>query len=81
TKLQYNAKFTDFKKECRIPFDFALPCALLNELSEDDAKDLKANGSWSCCEVTNIGSQPGPIHFYQNNGILFAQGKTVNAVV
>ena len=49
-----------------------------NELSEDDAKELVANGCWCCCEVSNMGCQPGAIHFFQNNGILFAPGKAVN---
>ncbi|MBO4231002.1 MAG: glutamate dehydrogenase, partial [Bacteroidales bacterium] len=56
-----------------------LPCAFQNELSEDDAKELKANGCFCCCEVSNMGCQPGAIHYFQNNGILFAPGKAVNA--
>ena len=72
-------KFTAGAKAWSIPCDIALPCAFQNELSEDDAKQLKANGCWCCCEVSNMGCQPGAIHFFQNNGILFAPGKAVNA--
>ena len=73
------AKFTAGKKSWSIPVDIALPCAFQNELSEEDAKELKANGCWCCCEVSNMGCQPGAIHFFQHNGILFAPGKAVNA--
>ena len=44
-----------------------------------DAKELKANGCWCCCEVSNMGCQPGAIHYFQHNGVLFAPGKAVNA--
>ena len=79
TKFPAAAKFTAGKKAWSVPCDIALPCAFQNELSEDDAKELKANGCWCCCEVSNMGCQSGAIHFFQHNGILFAPGKAVNA--
>ena len=79
TKFPGQVQFTAGKKAWSIPCDIALPCAFQNELSEDDAKELKANGCWCCCEVSNMGCQPGAIHFFQNNGVLFAPGKAVNA--
>ena len=79
TKFLGKAKFTAGKKAWSIPVDIALPCAFQNELSEDDAKELVANGCWCCCEVSNMGCQPGAIHYFQKNGILFAPGKAVNA--
>lgn len=79
TKFPGKVQFTAGKKAWSIPCDIALPCAFQNELSEDDAKELKANGCWCCCEVSNMGCQPGAIHFFQNNGVLFAPGKAVNA--
>ena len=79
TKFPGKAFFTAGKKAWSIPVDIALPCAFQNELSEEDAKELKANGCWCCCEVSNMGCQPGAIHFFQTNGVLFAPGKAVNA--
>ncbi|MBR5728384.1 MAG: NADP-specific glutamate dehydrogenase [Muribaculaceae bacterium] len=79
TKFPEKAHFTAGKKAWSIPVDIALPCAFQNELSEEDAKELKANGCWCCCEVSNMGCQPGAIHFFQTNGVLFAPGKAVNA--
>jgi len=78
-KFPGKVEFLPGKKSWSIPCDIALPCAFQNELSEDDAKELKANGCWCCCEVSNMGCQPGAIHFFQHNGILFAPGKAVNA--
>ena len=79
TKFPGQVQFIAGKKAWSIPCDIALPCAFQNELSEDDAKELKANGCWCCCEVSNMGCQPGAIHFFQNNGVLFAPGRAVNA--
>ena len=79
TKFPGKAIFTAGKKAWSIPCDIALPCAFQNELSLADAEELKANGCWCCCEVSNMGCQPDAIHFFQKNGILFAPGKAVNA--
>lgn len=73
------AKFAAGKKSWSVACDIALPCAFQNELSEDDARELKANGCWCCCEVSNMGCQPGAIKYFQSNGMLFAPGKAVNA--
>ena len=78
-KFPGKVQFTAGKKAWSIPCDIALPCAFQNELSEADAKELKANGCWCCCEVSNMGCQPEAIHFFQNNGVFFAPGKAVNA--
>ena len=78
-KFPDKAKFTPGKKSWSIPVDIALPSAFQNELSEDDAKELVANGCWCCCEISNMGCQPGAIHYFQHNGILFAPGKAVNS--
>ena len=73
------AKFSAGKKAWSVACDIALPCAFQNELALEDAQQLKANGCWCCCEVSNMGCQPDAIHFFQSNGILFAPGKAVNA--
>ena len=73
------AKFAPGKKSWSVKCDIALPCAFQNELNGDDAKELIANGTWCCCEVSNMGCTPEAIHTFQSNGILFAPGKAVNA--
>ena len=78
-KFPEKAIFHAGKKSWSVKCDIALPCAFQNELSLEDAKELKANGTWCCCEVSNMGCQPDAIHFFQHNGIIFAPGKAVNA--
>ena len=72
-------KFTAGRKAWSVKCDIALPCAFQNELDENDARELKAGGTWCCCEVSNMGCQPGAIHYFQQNGVYFAPGKAVNA--
>ena len=71
--------FTPGKKSWSIKCDIALPCAFQNELNGDDAKELLANGTWCCCEVSNMGCTPEAIKAFQDARILFAPGKAVNA--
>jgi len=78
-KFPSECSFTPGKKVWSVPCDIALPCAFQNELSEADAKELKENGCWCCCEVSNMGCQSDAIKFFQSNGMLFAPGKAVNA--
>ncbi|MCQ2345200.1 MAG: NADP-specific glutamate dehydrogenase [Paludibacteraceae bacterium] len=80
TKFPGKAVFTAGKKSWSVKCDIALPSAFQNELSEDDAKELVKNGCWCCCEISNMGCQPGAIHYFQaQKGFLFAPGKAVNA--
>ena len=79
TKFPEACKFTAGKKAWSVKCDIALPCAFQNELNEADAKELLANGTWCCAEVSNMGCTPEAIHAFQSAGILFAPGKAVNA--
>ena len=79
TKFPEACKFTAGKKAWTVKCDIALPCAFQNELNEADAKELLANGTWCCAEVSNMGCTPEAIHAFQAAGILFAPGKAVNA--
>ena len=79
TKFPAAAKFTAGKKAWSVKCDIALPCAFQNELNGDDAKELIANGTKYCCEVSNMGCTPEAIHAFQTSGVIFAPGKAVNA--
>ena len=79
TKFPEACKFTAGKKAWSVKCDIALPCAFQNELNEADAKELLANGTWCCAEVSNMGCTPEAIKAFQEAGILFAPGKAVNA--
>ena len=71
--------YTPGKKAWSVKCDIALPCAFQNELSEEDAKELIANGVKYVAEASNMGCQPGAIALFQKSGIPFGPGKAVNA--
>ena len=79
TKFPGKAIFTPGKKAWTVKCDIACPCAFQNEMAEEDAKELLANGVQYVAEVSNMGCQPGAIAAIQNAGIPFAPGKAVNA--
>ena len=59
--------------------DIALPCATQNELDEEGAKALIANGVMCVCEGANMPSTPEAIAAFQNAGVLFGPAKAANA--
>jgi len=62
-----------------VPCDIALPCATQNEIDENSAKALIANGCIGVFEGANMPSTPGAIAAYQAAGILFSPAKASNA--
>ena len=59
--------------------DVALPCATQNELDEEGAKALVANGVMAVAEGANMPSTPEAIACFQKNGVLFGPAKAANA--
>ena len=57
----------------------ALPCATQNELNEEAAKALVANGVIAVAEGANMPSTPGAIRVFQEAKILYSPGKASNA--
>ena len=74
-----SAKYTEGKGIWTIPCDIALPCATQNELNEEDANILIANGVRAVAEGANMPSTPGAIAAFQKAGILFGPAKAANA--
>jgi glutamate dehydrogenase (NADP+) len=62
-----------------IKCDIALPCATQNEISEESAKALVANGVFAVAEGANMPSTPEAIAVFQNAGVLFGPAKAANA--
>jgi len=82
TYLDYvpSAKYTEGCKGIwTIPCDIALPCATQNELDEEGAKALIANGCFAVAEGANMPSTPEAIAQFQKAGILFGPAKAANA--
>jgi glutamate dehydrogenase (NADP+) len=76
---EYGCPYYKGEKPWKIPCDVALPCAVQNELNEEDAKKLVANGCKLVAEGANMPSTPGAISVLQDSGIMYAPGKAANA--
>jgi glutamate dehydrogenase (NADP+) len=74
-----NATFVAGKRPWEVKVDIALPCATQNELNEDEAKALVANGCICVSEGANMPCTPQAVTVFQNAKILFAPGKASNA--
>ena len=59
--------------------DIACPCATQNELNEEAAKALVANGVIAVAEGANMPSTPEAIRVFQEAKILYSPGKASNA--
>ncbi len=59
--------------------DIALPCATQNELDEEGAKALVANGCFAVAEGANMPSTPEAVAVFQSAGVLFGPAKAANA--
>jgi len=75
---RFNAQFFAGKKPWEQKVDIAIPCAIQNELNEEDAKLLIANGCQLIAEASNMGCT-AEAAFLAADKILFAPGKAVNA--
>lgn len=76
-------KGAEYHEGCKgiwtVKCDIALPCATQNEIDEDSAKALIANGVMAVGEGANMPSTPEAIAEFQKAGILFAPAKAANA--
>ena len=75
---KFGAKFVKGRKPWEVKCDIAFPCAIQNELNEDDAKMLVENGCMMVVETSNMGCTAGAVN-YLNGRIAFAPGKAANA--
>ncbi len=73
------AKYVDGGCVWEVKCDIALPCATQNEINEESAKKLVANGCICVAEGANMPSTPEAIHVFQSNGVLFGPAKAANA--
>ncbi len=76
---EFGAKFFPGKKPWEVKVDMAFPSAIQNELNEEDAKTLIANGCKYVVETSNMGCTADAVTLFHKNKILFAPGKAANA--
>ena len=62
-----------------IKCDIALPCATQNELDEEAAEKLVANGVKAVAEGANMPCTPEAVKCFHDSGILFGPAKAANA--
>lgn len=73
------ATFYPGRKPWEVKVDIALPCATQNELNEDDARQLVANGIKCVAEVSNMGCTAEAVDYFIDTKTPFAPGKAVNS--
>jgi len=74
-----NAKFFPGKRPWEVKVDVALPCAIQNEMSGEDAKKLVENGVMIVAEGSNMGCTPEAWHYFIEKKIPYGPGKAANA--
>ncbi len=74
-----NVEYNPNKKPWGIPCDIAIPCAIQNELDEEDAARIVSSGCRYVCEASNMSCTRNAIEELKKNGIVFAPSKAANA--
>ncbi|MGC8864594.1 MAG: NADP-specific glutamate dehydrogenase [Bacteroidales bacterium] len=76
---KYGVEFFEGRRPWEVKCDIAMPCATQNELNEEDARKLIANGVKVVCEGANMPSTPEAVALFHEHKILFGPGKAANA--
>jgi glutamate dehydrogenase (NADP+) len=76
---KFGAQYFEGKTPWGIPCDMAFPCATQNEVNEDDAKTLVANGCYLISEGANMPSTAEAVEVFLDSKILYGPGKAANA--
>jgi len=76
---KYGCEFHEGGRPWGVKCDVALPCATQNEVNEEEAKTLVANGCYCVSEGANMPSTIDAINVYLENKILYGPGKAANA--
>lgn len=76
---KYGCQYLEGQRPWGIKCDIAMPCATQNEVNEENAKSLLANGCMCVAEGANMPSTPEAIEAFQKARILYSPGKASNA--
>ena len=76
---KFGAAFFADKRPWAVPCDVAIPCAIQNELDEQDARQLLENKCQIVCEAANMPCTPEAVALFHQAKIPFAPGKAANA--
>lgn len=75
----FGCRYFEGEKPWGISCDLALPCAIQNEITEEDARELVAGGCLLVAEGANMPCTPEAIEVFQSHDVLYAPGKASNA--
>eukprot|EP01029_Cantina_marsupialis_P003644 TRINITY_DN1358_c0_g1_i1.p1 TRINITY_DN1358_c0_g1~~TRINITY_DN1358_c0_g1_i1.p1 ORF type:complete len:446 (+),score=122.13 TRINITY_DN1358_c0_g1_i1:42-1379(+) len=78
-KVSPTAKFYPGERPWGVKCDVAFPSATQNELNEEEAKVLVANGCKAVGEGANMPSTPGAIEVFHANKVMYGPAKAANA--
>ncbi|AMO71181.1 NADP-specific glutamate dehydrogenase [Sphingorhabdus sp. M41] len=73
------ASYHDGARPWSVPCDLALPCATQNELNEEEARELVANGVIAVSEGANMPTTLDGVHVFHDARIMYGPGKAANA--
>ncbi len=76
---KFGCEFHEGKRPWGVPCDLAFPCATQNELDEEDAKTLVANGCKAVSEGANMPTTVEGIKILQDAKVTYGPGKAANA--
>ena len=76
---KYGCKYVAGERPWHEKADIALPCATQNEINEEQARALVANGVIAVSEGANMPSTPEAVSVFQEARILYCPGKASNA--
>lgn len=76
---EYKVDFYPGKKPWGVKCDIAFPCACENELDQNDARNLLANGCQCVTEVANMPATQAAMDMLLDSAILYSPGKASNA--
>ena len=71
--------FVGGKRVWEVPCELAIPGATQNEVDEEGARMLVANGCVAVAEGANMPSTPAAIRVFEEAGVSFGPGKAANA--
>lgn len=76
---EFGLTYLEGQQPWSVPVDIALPCATQNELDEQAARTLIANGVKAVAEGANMPTTIEATDLFLEAGVLFAPGKAANA--
>ena len=76
---EFGCEYHEGQRPWGVACDVALPCAVQNELEEDDAKSLANQGCRAVAEGANMPCTPEAVAWFHQQGVLYAPGKASNA--